>query len=149
MFEQAFKNIDDVLRKEAGCSSELDYTEQTSWLLFLKYLDDLEVAKGMEAELRGKTYGPIIAEEFRWAQWAAPKDAEGNFDHNKALTGPDLVDFVDDKLMPYLEKFKSRADSPDTIEYKIGEIFGEIGNKFQSGYSLRDALEHVDSLQFR
>ena len=39
MFEQAFKNIDDVLRKEAGCTTELDYTEQTSWLLFLKYLD--------------------------------------------------------------------------------------------------------------
>ena len=56
MFEQAFKNIDDVLWKEAGCSSELDYTEQTSWLLFLKYLDDLEVAKAMEAELQGKTY---------------------------------------------------------------------------------------------
>jgi len=42
MFEQAFKNIDDVLRKEAGCTTELDYTEQTSWLLFLKYLEDLE-----------------------------------------------------------------------------------------------------------
>ena len=41
MFEQAFKNIDDVLRKEAGCTTELDYTEQTSWLLFLKYLDGL------------------------------------------------------------------------------------------------------------
>ena len=67
MFEQAFKNIDDVLWKEAGCSSELDYTEQTSWLLFLKYLDDLESAKAMEAELQGKTYEPIIAEEFRWA----------------------------------------------------------------------------------
>ncbi len=42
MFEQAFKNIDDVLWKEAGCTTELDYTEQTSWLLFLKYLDSLE-----------------------------------------------------------------------------------------------------------
>src|ERR1019366_6472787 len=42
MFEQAFRNIDDVLRKEAGCTTELDYTEQTSWLLFLKYLDGLE-----------------------------------------------------------------------------------------------------------
>jgi type I restriction enzyme M protein len=42
MFEQAFKNIDDVLRKEAGCTTELDYTEQTCWLLFLKYLDGLE-----------------------------------------------------------------------------------------------------------
>ena len=42
MFEQIFKNADDTLRKDAGCTSELDYTEQTSWLLFLKYLDDLE-----------------------------------------------------------------------------------------------------------
>ncbi len=49
MFEQAFKNIDDVLWKEAGCTTELDYTEQTSWLLFLKYLDGLERAD--EAQL--------------------------------------------------------------------------------------------------
>jgi len=42
MFEQTFKNIDDILHKDAGCSSELDYVEQTSWILFLKYLDDLE-----------------------------------------------------------------------------------------------------------
>jgi len=48
MFEQAFKNIDDVLWKEAGCTTELDYTEQTSWLLFLKYLDDLEQEKATE-----------------------------------------------------------------------------------------------------
>lgn len=54
MFESAFKNIDDVLWKEAGCSSELDYTEQTSWMLFLKYLDDLEAERVMEAELVGK-----------------------------------------------------------------------------------------------
>src|SRR5438128_6224426 len=49
MFEQAFRNIDDVLRKEAGCTTELDYTEQTSWLLFLKYLDALEQDKADEA----------------------------------------------------------------------------------------------------
>ncbi len=53
MFEQAFKNIDDVLRKEAGCTTELDYTEQTSWLLFLKYLDALEQDKADEARLEG------------------------------------------------------------------------------------------------
>ena len=148
-FEQAFKNIDDVLWKEAGCSSELDYVEQTSWLLFLKYLDDLEDTRRMEAELEGKSYEPIIEEDYRWAAWAAPKDPSGAFDHNAALTGPDLVDYVNADLVPYLRSFKGRAESPDTIEYKIGEIFGEIGNKFQSGYSLRDALEHVDSLQFR
>ena len=56
MFEQTFKNIDDVLWKEAGCTTELDYTEQTSWILFLKYLDDLEQERSLEAELEGKSY---------------------------------------------------------------------------------------------
>ena len=60
MFEQTFKNIDDVLWKEAGCSSELDYTEQSSWMLFLKYLDDLEQERSMRAELKGKDYAFII-----------------------------------------------------------------------------------------
>lgn len=56
---------------------------------------------------------------------------------------------MDTELFPYLSGFKHRASSPDTIEYKIGEIFGEIKNKFQSGYSLRDALELVDELHFK
>ena len=53
MLTQTFKNIDDVLLKEAGCYSELDYTEQSSWMLFLKYLDDLERERAMRAELGG------------------------------------------------------------------------------------------------
>jgi len=56
MFEQTFKNIDDVLWKEAGCTTELDYVEQTSWLLFLKYLDDLEKDRSVQAELAGRAY---------------------------------------------------------------------------------------------
>src|SRR5919112_1917582 len=100
MFQQTFKNIDDVLWKEAGCATELDYTEQTSWILFLKYLDD-------------------------------------------------LIKYVDEKLFPYLKGFRTRAAGANTIEYKIGEIFSEIENKFRSGYSLRDALELIDALSFR
>ena len=149
MFEQTFKNIDDVLWKEAGCSSELDYTEQSSWMLFLKYLDDLEQERAMKAELVGKGYEFIIEEPYRWSAWAAPKTDDGAFDHDTALTGDDLIAFVNDTLFPYLHGFRERATSPDTIEYKIGEIFGEIRNKFQSGYTLRDALELVDQLTFR
>ncbi|MCU7872972.1 MAG: type I restriction-modification system subunit M [Candidatus Thiodiazotropha sp. (ex Lucinoma borealis)] len=149
MFEQTFKNIDDILHKDAGCSSELDYTEQTSWMLFLKYLDDLEHEKSLAAELMEKEYSYIIDPQHRWNAWAAPKDANGQFDHNNALTGSDLMDYVDGELFPYLKSFKQRAESPDTIEYKIGEIFGEIKNKIQSGYSLRDALEKIDELRFR
>ena len=123
MFEQVFKNIDDILHKDAGCSSELDYTEQTSWMLFLKYLDDLEREKALGAELNEQEYTHIIEPQHRWNTWAAPKDADGNFDHNNALTGDDLMEYVDNELFPYLKSFKQRATSPDTIEYKIGEIF--------------------------
>ncbi len=72
MFEQTFKNIDDILHKDAGCTSELDYTEQSSWLLFLKYLDALESDKALEAELDGKTYQFFIDKPYRWESWATP-----------------------------------------------------------------------------
>ena len=149
MFEQAFKNIDDVLWKEAGCATELDYTEQTSWLLFLKYLDGLEQDKATEAALDGKKFAHVLDEPYRWESWAAPKDQNGKLDHNRAMTGDDLRDLVDDKLFPYLRGFKQRATSPDTVEYKIGEIFGEVKNKIQSGYNLREIIEHIDELSFR
>src|ERR1035437_3351557 len=73
MFEQAFRNIDDVLRKEAGCTTELDYTEQSSWLLFLKYLAGLEEDKATEAALDGKKYSYIVEKPYHWETWAAPK----------------------------------------------------------------------------
>jgi type I restriction enzyme M protein len=149
MFEQAFKNIDDVLRKEAGCTTELDYTEQTSWLLFLKYLDALEQDKADEAALQHKKYSFLLDKPYRWDEWAAPKGRDGQIDHNKAKTGDDLCDFVSGKLFPYLHGFKQKASGPDTIEYKIGEIFGEIKNKIQSGYNLREIIDHIDGLRFR
>lgn len=149
MFEQTLKNIDDILHKDAGCSSELDYVEQTSWILFLKYLDDLSEDRKTTAELAGKKYVPIIDDKFRWETWAAPKGKDGKIDHHKAMTGDDLKDFVDLKLFPYLKKFKTEADSPDTLEYKIGEIFSELKNKIQSGYNLREVINLINELRFR
>ncbi len=149
MFEQTFKNIDDILHKDAGCGSELDYVEQTSWVLFLKYLDDLEKDRRTAAELTAKTYTAIIAPEYQWNVWAMPKDKDGKLDHHKALTGDDLKDFVDQKLFPYLKKFKIDADHADTIEYKIGEIFSELKNRIQSGYNLREVINRIDELRFR
>ena len=130
MFEQTFKNIDDILHKDAGCGSELDYVEQTSWVLFLKYLEDLERDKQTAAQLSGRAYQPIIEEQYKWHSWAVPKAQDGKIDHHKALSGDDLKDFVDHKLFPYLKKFKVDATSPDTIEYKIGEIFSELKKRF-------------------
>ena len=149
MFENTFKNIDDILHKDAGCSSELDYVEQSSWVLFLKYIDDLESARKVGAELANKKYSPIITGKYSWPVWAVPKTKDDKIDHNAALTGDDLRNFVNNDLFTYLSKFKSSATSPDTLEYKIGEIFGEITNKIQSGYNLREVLELVDQLKFQ
>ena len=140
MFEQTFKNIDDLLRKEAGCASELDYTEQTSWLLFLKYLDDLEEDKAAEAIFEGREYRYILDEKYRWDTWAAPKNAFGMIDLNVAKTGDDLRDFVRDDLFPYLKGFKQRHSDRQTIEYKIGEIFGIFWKCF---HALASSIDHL------
>ena len=149
MFENTFKNIDDLLYKDAGADSELDYIGQTSWVMFLKYLDELEQDKSDEAELKGEDYKYILDPEYRWPIWAMPKTDDGKLDHHKAMTGPDLIKFVDQKLFPYLAGFKLTAENPQTIEYKIGEIFSELKNKIQSGYILRDILDYADELPFR
>jgi len=149
MFENTFKNVDDILHKDAGCSSELDYVEQSSWVLFLKYLEDLEKSRALAKELAGEKYKPLIADKFRWTIWACPKTKDGKIDFNNALSGDDLRDFVNGELFPYLAKFKVAATGSDTLEYKIGEIFSEITNKIQSGYNLREILELVDELKFQ
>lgn len=148
MYEAVFRNIDDTLRKDAGCSSELDYVEQTSWILFLKYLDDFDTERETAAELDGSSYRRIIDDEYRWSRWASPKKADGSLDHNVAMTGDDLRDFVNLKLFPHLAGFKQSADNPKTIEYKIGEIFSELRNKLGDGYGLRDVVDKVDELKF-
>ena len=149
MFEQTFKNIDDILWKDSGCSTELDYAEQSSWILFLKWLDDYEKDKETKAKLENKKYKPTLSKEFQWSTWAIVKDKAGKVDFNKTLTGPDLKKFVDDKLFPYLSSFRNSAESFDTLEYKIGEIFSELINKLQDGYTLRDVVNEVDNLQFQ
>lgn len=148
MFENAFNNIDRAMRNDEGLSSELDYAEQTSWLLFLKYLDDLEQERQDQAELEGRDYTPILEEAYRWQTWAAPKDEDGELDHNAAKTGQDLIDFVNGKLFPYLKTFNASDADVDTLEYKVGEIFSELANRFRSGYSLREVIDIVDTLDF-
>ncbi|KAK3606764.1 hypothetical protein CHS0354_018358 [Potamilus streckersoni] len=145
-----WENLDDILRKDAGCSSELDYIEQTSWILFLKYLDDYEDDRRTSADMNGEPYAPILKEEFAWKTWAAPKKEDGEtIDRNKTISGDGLTQFVNERLFPYLSSFKNTAANADTLEYKIGEIFSELKNKLQSGYSLRDVIDKIDALRFR
>ena len=147
-FESSFKAIDNTLHHDDGCSTALDYVEQSSWVLFLKYLDDLELTREQAAELEGKEYARIISGEYQWHEWAMPLDAKGEYDRARALVGDDLIEFVNQKLFPYLQGFKERYDT-NTIEYKVGVIFTEIKNKISSGYNLRDVIERIDELKFQ
>lgn len=148
-FLQTFKNIDDLLYKDSGADSEIDYIEQSSWILFLRYLDSLEKDKEDEATLEGKTYKNILDEPYRWETWAKPKSVSGTDDHHLELTGPDLVKFVENQLFPYLAEFKNlHSENARSIEYKIGEIFSELNNKIKSGYNLREIIDMVDKLPF-
>lgn len=146
-YSQSFNAIDKAMRNDEGLASELDYAEQTSWLLFLKYLDDMEHEWADEATLKGKTYDAILARPYRWQDWAAPKTRDGRPDPN-ARTGADLIEFVNGKLVPHLKSFKDSSVDADSLRYKIGEIFAEVTNRFRSGYSLRDVLEILDTLDF-
>src|ERR1044072_1726477 len=140
MFEQAFKNIDDVLRKEAGCTTELDYTEQTSWLQFLKYLDGLEQDKADEAALAGKKYSFILDKPYRWESWAAPKGKDGKLDHNTALTGDDIRDFVNQKL--FLQQRRRTACLVERTGPPRRVIARTRRERFWRGSTGRDTEDH-------
>lgn len=150
--QQKIDRITDILRRDDGISGAMHYTEQTSWVLFLKFLDDYESEKEDEAVLSGKDYQPVLDDEHRWANWACPKNAEGKLDINKVRTGDDLTDYVNNKLFPYLKSFANttltRVD-PKSFAYKIGAIFQYLDNKVASGHTLREVLDIVDSLNFQ
>lgn len=145
MFEQAFKNIDDVLWKEAGCTTELDYTEQTSWLLFLKYLDGLEEDKAAEAALEGRKYRYILDAPYRWDSWAAPKDRHGALDHNKALTGDDLRDFQDNEKTTTTMLTTSQKLSTGVDELDQAKLTPLLRLKYHD--SIADAIADLGRLE--
>lgn len=147
--QSEFKRIDNILFEDAGTNGANDYMAQMSWILFLKYLDDLEETRKDEAVFRGELYKPLFKDEFQWDTWAAPKRADGTQDISAQLTGDDLIQFVNHKLFPYLRQFKNTEQDPKSILYKIGEIFGEVTNKIVSGINLREVIDLIDDMQFQ
>lgn len=146
---QSFKQIDDILRKDDGLATALDYIEQTSWILFLKYFAETEATDAERAELAGKEHSYILDEKFRWSNWALPRTANGDVDHDKKLLGDDLINFVNQELFPYLKSLRDVSDDQLSMQYKVGEIFGDITNRIRDGYNLREIIEIVDQLKFR
>lgn len=139
--------ITDILRRDDGISGAMHYSEQISWILFLKFLDDYEEELKLEAILNDKAYKSILEEKFSWKVWAAPKTSEGKLDVKNTLSGDDLLSFVNNELFPYLKSFKDNENFK-SIEYKIGGIFEFIDNRIANGHTLREVINLVDELSF-
>ena len=144
-----FKRIDNILFEDAGTNGANDYMAQMSWILFLKYLDDLEDTRKDEAIFHDTEYTPLFKQEFQWDYWAAQKLPDGSPDISARMTGTDLIYFVNGKLFPYLREFKNASQDAKSLLYKIGEIFGEVTNKIQSGRNLREVIDIIDGLEFK
>ena len=145
--ESKINRITDILRRDDGISGAMHYTEQISWVLFLKFLADLEESKAEDAELDGETYTYILNEKYRWQNWAVLK-VDGKKDIINSKSGDDLLDFVNKELFPYLKGFKSITENPKSIKYKIGAIFEFLDNRIANGHTLREVLDIIDEMDF-
>lgn len=142
--------IADILWRDDGISGAMHYTEQTSWILFLKFLDDYEAEKADDAILSGVDYQPVLEPQYQWSQWACPKGDDGKIDYNQALSGDDLTEFVNNKLFPHFKGFANQTQAdPKSFAYKIGAIFQYLDNKIASGHTLREVLDLIDELNFQ
>ena len=142
MYEQASKSIDDTLWKDAGCSSELDYIEQTSWVLFLKYLDDFESERESAALLDGGAYQRILSAEFSWSAWAAPRRPDGALDINAALTGDVL------ELVAYAKPPVSRSVRAEMAKSKVATLLNQQQREFVDyvlANYVSDGIEELDA----
>ena len=135
--KQQITRITDILRRDDGISGAMHYTEQISWILFLKFLDDFEVRESENAFLDEKNYDFIIEEKFRFKNWIALPSWD------------DIKDFVNKELFPYLKSFKNINEDYHSMKYKIWEIFSFIENRIDSGHSLKEIVEIIDSLSFQ
>ena len=145
--ENKINRITDILRRDDGISGAMMYTEQISWILFLKFLNDLEDSKADEALLNGQDYTYILDDKFKWSSWACPKK-DGKLDLINAKSGEDLLEFVNKELFVYLKGFKSITQDPKSIKYKIGAIFEFLDNRIANGHTLREVLDIIDEMDF-
>jgi len=146
---QAFKAIDNKLKLPGGgCSESIGYMEQSSWLLFLRYLDAHEPERKNEALLRKEPYAPALPKELSWSSWAYPKKADGTLDTEHMLVGDELIEFVKGTLLPRLKKLRDTAKDVQSIQYRIGSIFADITCRITNGYLMREIIDLIEPLTF-
>lgn len=129
------KRLRDIMRNDAGINGDAQRIEQITWLLFLKVYD----AKEQDWEFDDDNYKSIIPENCRWANWAAD-DKSG-----KAMTGEQLLDFVNNTLFPTLKKLQITKDTP--IKKAIVQTtFADANNYMKDGVLLRQVINVIDEL---
>ena len=143
------KSCRDIMRKDKGLSTDIDRLPMLTWIMFLKFLDDIEVIRETEMKLAGKAYRPAIEPPYRWRDWAAKDDG---------ITGDALISFINNEeatrqdgtrgpgLFPYLKSLRGRngGDRRDVIRM----VFQGTLNRMTNGYLLRDIINKINSINF-
>ncbi len=140
----------DIMRKDKGLNGDLDRLPMLTWIMFLKFLDDMEDIRAEESKLAGKRFRPAIEPPYRWRDWAAPREGVG-------LTGPELIAFINQEeamrpegkkgagLFAYLRSLQStNGDRRDVI----AKVFEGTVNRMINGYLLRDVVNKVNEIHF-
>jgi len=143
------KSARDIMRKDKGLNGDLDRLPMLTWIMFLKFLDDLEVQREEEAKLAGKKFKPAVERPYRWRDWAAK--AEG-------ITGDELLGFISNEevvrpdgkegagLFRYLRTLSS--SNGDDRRDVIATVFKGVDNRMKSGYLLRDVINKIGGIRF-
>ncbi|MBI4547527.1 MAG: N-6 DNA methylase [Ignavibacteriae bacterium] len=142
------KSARDIMRKDKGLNGDLDRLPMLTWIMFLKFLDDLEVQREMDAKLAGKRFRSAIEPPYRWRDWAAKEEG---------ISGDDLKKFInqDEATLPngkkgvglfaYLRSLHSaNGDRRDVI----ATVFKGVANRMDSGYLLRDVINKINQIHF-
>ena len=145
------KSARDIMRKDKGLNGDLDRLPMLTWIMFLKFLDDLERMEEEKAALADKKYQPFIASPYRWRDWAAPEDG---------ITGDALIAFVNQDeatfpgstkrgkgLFTYLRSLRSPTEQPDRRD-TIARVFEGTVNRMIDGYLLRDVINKINDIHF-
>ncbi|MEN6486149.1 MAG: class I SAM-dependent DNA methyltransferase [Syntrophobacteraceae bacterium] len=143
------KSARDIMRKDKGINGDLDRLPMLTWIMFLKFLDDLELEREEMAALKNDKYRPAIEPPYRWRDWATPADG---------ITGDDLLAFINQDectrpdgqrgpgLFSYLRKLTS--SNGDDRRDVIATVFQGVDNRMKSGYLLRDVINKVQGIHF-
>lgn len=144
------KSARKTMRKDKGLNGDLDRLPMLTWIMFLKFLDDMERIEEQRSEISGTVFRGVVDSPYRWRDWAAQVDG---------ITGPDLIAFLTAErtelpdgtkgpgLFAYMKELRGdygRRERRDVIS----TVFQGLSNRMESGYLLRDVINLVDRIHF-